>query len=78
MLKKKNKFYGNNHIPKDEYLALIQLYKEITEKIEKIKNYKTNKYLERKKINTYKYCGIISLPKDALNIQKEMRRDEWK
>ena len=30
-----------------------------------------------KKINAFKYCGIISLNEDALEIQKKMR-DEWR
>lgn len=60
-------------IPKNEYLALMQLYKEITEKLERIKAYKTSK---KQKINTYKYCGVLSLSQDALNIQKDMR-NEW-
>ena len=30
-----------------------------------------------KGIDAYKYCGVLTLRDDALNIQKKMR-DEWK
>ncbi|WP_158267573.1 hypothetical protein [Adhaeribacter arboris] len=30
-----------------------------------------------KKFDAYKYCGVVKLDKDALDIQKIMR-DEWK
>jgi hypothetical protein len=34
------------------------------------------KMIVKKGLDAYKYCGIISLKKDALLIQKELR-DEW-
>ena len=34
------------------------------------------KKLQRTGVNTKKYCGVIKLEKDPLEIQKEMR-DEW-
>ena len=62
-------------IPKTEYFDLINLYKKIAEKIEIIKQFEVSKQIQ-KKFDAYKYCGIISLPADALQIQKQMR-DEW-
>ena len=62
-------------IPKDEYLDLIKLYQIITQKIEKIKQFEVIEN-KQKVINTLKYCGVLSLTKDALLIQKQLR-DEW-
>ncbi len=31
----------------------------------------------RKGVNTKKYCGVINLKEDALQIQKQLR-DEWR
>ena len=36
-----------------------------------------NKIKTRKGIDAYKYCGVIKLKNDPLQIQKQMR-DEWK
>ena len=62
-------------IPKTEYLDLINLYHKITEKIQNIKQFETTKRVP-KRLNAHKYCGVISITDDALNIQKQMR-DEW-
>ena len=59
-------------IPRNEYLELINLYELITKKINKIKEFE----IKKKRINTLKYCGVISLDEDALLIQKQLR-DEW-
>jgi hypothetical protein len=37
---------------------------------------KFNKSIESKGVDTRKYCGVIKLDRDALEIQKELR-DEW-
>ena len=63
-------------IPKNEYLDLINLYKLITQKIDKIKQFELTEPTN-KTINTLQYCGLISLKIDALEIQKQLR-DEWK
>ena len=62
-------------IPKTEYLDLINLYHTITEKIQKIKQFEVTNQTP-KKLNAYKYCGVISITDDCLKIQKQMR-NEW-
>lgn len=37
---------------------------------------KFNKAMEMKGVNTKKYCGVIKLDRDPLQIQKELR-NEW-
>lgn len=43
--------------------------KEIEKALSKVKS--------KRKFDAYKYCGTVTLKKDPLEIQKEMR-DEWK
>jgi len=62
-------------IPKDEYLELIELYNQITKRINRIKQYQSVDFGE-KSINTLKYCGVITLEEDPLTIQNSLR-DEW-
>ena len=62
-------------IPKNEYLDLINLYHLITKRIDKIKQFEVIEQT-RKTINTFKYCGVISIKEDALIIQKQLR-NEW-
>jgi hypothetical protein len=40
-----------------------------------LKSFQENK--KSKGVDTSKYCGVIKLAKDPLNIQKELR-DEWR
>ena len=61
-------------IPKAEYLDLIDLYQKMKLKFDIITEQITKK--GEKQIDAYKYCGTITIDKDALQIQKEMR-DEW-
>ncbi len=61
-------------ISKNEYLDLINLYHIITEKIERIKQFDIID-IPTKNINTFKYCGAISMEENALTIQKQMRTD---
>ncbi len=62
-------------IPKNEYLDLINLYQLITQKLDKIKQFEVIEQ-SQKKINTIKYCGVLTLREDALTIQNKLR-DEW-
>ena len=61
-------------IPKAEYLDLLDLYQKIKIKFDIITEQAVKKGI--KKIDALKYCGTITINKDALQIQKEMR-DEW-
>ena len=62
-------------ILESEYFDLLELYKEMKMKLDSITN-QANKG-KSKKMDAMKFCGKISLDKDALQIQKDMR-DEWK
>ncbi|NPA67113.1 MAG: hypothetical protein GXO50_00740 [Chlorobi bacterium] len=62
-------------IPKDDYNELIELYKKILKKINKIEQIKKVE-TDIKKANVLKYCNTVSLKDDALKIQKQMR-NEW-
>lgn len=61
-------------IPKSEYLELIDLYKQITEKMKSFQMYDI--ITSEKHFDAYKYCGTIKLKEDPLEIQKRMR-NEW-
>jgi len=63
-------------IPRDEYFELIDLYRRITQKIEKIEKYQSEKS-KIKKLNALKYCNAVLIQGDIIKIQKQMR-DEWK
>ena len=63
-------------IPKKEYLDMIYLFQKIKEKFDLVVSFQSDKE-DDLKIDAKKYCGVISLKEDALQIQKEMR-DEWK
>jgi len=53
-------------IPTSEYIDLINLYKKLSEKLERIKKYEKSNSV--KKIDALKYCGTIQLKEDALEI----------
>ena len=59
-------------IPKKEYLEMVFLFQKMKEKFDIIVNQqeRTSKPL---KFDIMKYCGIISLKEDPLQIQKKMR-----
>ncbi|HAN79238.1 MAG TPA: hypothetical protein DCQ31_16460 [Bacteroidales bacterium] len=62
-------------IPLSEYVELLELYRKITLKLEKIEEYRKQP-AKTKKFDAWKYCGTIKLTEDPLTIQKRLR-DEW-
>jgi len=60
-------------IPKSEYIELLELYKKIQIQFDKITEHI---YDLPPKLDASKYCGAISLKKDAMTIQNELR-NEW-
>ena len=59
-------------IPLSEYIELLELYRKISDKIQKIEEFRLQSQ-QNKKIDIWKYCGVISLEEDPLEIQKKMR-----
>lgn len=63
------------NIPKQEYFDLLNLYKEISEKIKTIESYNL-KSIMKKTFDAHKYCGLITFTEDPQKIQQQLR-DEW-